>query len=192
MTIYLYYEGNDLSNLDLEKKDDLLIKYLDNNFSQKLRLKQKKIDKLLGEKIYQSIENQKKENINETKINLQLKNIRQILGVDNFDAYKKIDPTYKKIVSQIKLNVESWDGNLIFVYLPSAKHYNIFYNNKKLKYKKMIEVINDLNIKIIDIHKDVFSLEKNPLENFPANIYGHYNAIGYSKVADHIFKNIKK
>ena len=56
----------------------------------------------------------------------------------------------------------------------------------------MIEVINDLNIKIIDIHKDVFSLEKNPLENFPANIYGHYNAIGYSKVADHIFKNIKK
>ena len=67
LTIYLYYEGNDLSNLDLEKKDDLLIKYLDNNFSQQLRMKQKMIDKLLREKIYQSIENQKKKNLTKTK-----------------------------------------------------------------------------------------------------------------------------
>ena len=44
------------------------------------------------------------------------------------------------------------------------------------------------NINFIDIHKSVFSKEKLPLENFPFKKFGHYNKIGYSKIAEIINK----
>ena len=46
--LWIYYEGNDLSDLNLEKKNNILINYLkDLNFTQNLKFRQNKIDNLL-------------------------------------------------------------------------------------------------------------------------------------------------
>ena len=47
--LWIYYEGNDLANLENEKTNDILINYLkDLNFTQNLKLKQNDIDTLLS------------------------------------------------------------------------------------------------------------------------------------------------
>lgn len=195
---YLYYEGNDLSNLRKEKKNDKLVKYLEKNFSQNLRLKQKEIDKKLLQEIQKRIMDKEKKNYVEKNIskadliknNIKFKNIRNLLGIDNFDSFKPIDPFYEKILIKFKEDVKSWGGNLYFVYLPSAKHYNLFYNNRKLKYKEIISLVKKLDIPIIDMHKEIFLKTNKPMELFPGEVYGHYNEQGYSLVAEELLKKI--
>ena len=52
-------------------------------------------------------------------------------------------------------------------------------------------MINKLNINFIDIHAEVFSKYKNPLDFFPFEKYGHYNINGYFKIAEHLSNKIK-
>ena len=62
-----------------------------------------------------------------------------------------------------------------------------FINN----YPKIINMVNNLGISVIDIHDEFFIKEKNPLDFFPFSKYGHYNEKGYRKVSDLIFKKTK-
>ena len=51
--------------------------------------------------------------------------------------------------------------------------------------------MNDLDIFFIDIDKEVFKKEENPLKLFPFEQNGHYNEEGYRKVAQKIFELVK-
>ena len=53
-------------------------------------------------------------------------------------------------------------------------------------------IVNKLGIKFIDIHKEVFEKEKNPLKLFPFELRGHYNVEGYRKVSEAIYEFISK
>jgi hypothetical protein len=48
--------------------------------------------------------------------------------------------------------------------------------------------VTELKIPFIDMHKEVFKIEENPLKLFPFEMTGHYNVIGYKKVAETIYK----
>ena len=50
----------------------------------------------------------------------------------------------------------------------------------------------DLEIPFINIHKEVFEKEDNPLELFPFGMSGHYNEAGYSKISKAIYKFVNK
>ena len=77
---WFYYEGNDLDNLSNEKKDPLLIKYLnDENFSQNLILKQPISNKIVNELISKKFieKKQKKDEIKSKKIyDMKIKEIK--------------------------------------------------------------------------------------------------------------------
>ncbi len=64
------------------------------------------------------------------------------------------------------------------------------YNFKHPNYEIVKQEINKLNISIIDIHEEVFEINKDPLSLFPFGIHGHYNADGYRLVAEAIQKRI--
>ena len=49
--LWVYFERNDLDDLKKEKKNKILIKYLDNSFFQQLNKKQKQIDSLVKKTI---------------------------------------------------------------------------------------------------------------------------------------------
>ena len=48
-----------------------------------------------------------------------------------------------------------------------------------------------MDIPFIDIHKEVFEKEQNPLKFFPFELAGHYNIEGYKKIAETIYKFTK-
>jgi len=187
--LWFYYEGNDIYNLDSELKDKILEKYLnDQNFSQNLKSKQNKIDKFLKLSMEKTVEEEEPKKFI-AKNFIKLFNLR-ILLLHSRDKYYQLSPPpeFKKILNLTNDLVKQKDGELYFVYLPQFERYqsNKYVNNNKHIVKK---IVNELNIRFIDIDEEVFKKEKNPLKLFPYDgVYRHYNAEGYKKVALKIYE----
>ena len=47
-----------------------------------------------------------------------------------------------------------------------------------------------MDIKLIDIEKDLFLIENNPKKLFPFDLPGHFNNLGYKKVSEKIYEAI--
>ena len=76
--------------------------------------------------------------------------------------------------------------------MPSYGHYKVNYKvDYKINYNLIKKIVNELNIPFIDINREVFEKERNPLKLFPFEMPGHYNVEGYKKVADTIYKFTK-
>ena len=192
--LWLYYEGNDNYELTLELKNDILKKYLNNlNYSQNLREKQEYIDlkvKLsnqdIEKKIIQSknkLKTSKNKNHNNQIIKfLKLKEIRSNLKKNPLPRNQ-----LKKILYYINEFAENKNSEFYFIYLPEYSRYKSR-NYSQRNYKKIKKILNKLEIPFIDIHKEVFENENNPLKLFPFELSGHYNKEGYKKTAEYIYK----
>ena len=187
--LWIYYEGNDLKNFTNEKKNKILSSYLDNlNFSQDLKSNQKKIDQV-AYKILQRNEREYQINLEFDLIKfLKISEIRTIIfpiepiKETSIEEFKKLLKLAKNL--SIKNNSEFY-----FVYLPEYYRYKSDYDNSN--YNLVKNVVNELNIKFIDIDKEVFKKEINPLKLFPFELFGHYTKDGYKKVANAIYRLTK-
>ena len=79
-----------------------------------------------------------------------------------------------------------------FVYLPDSSRYSHAENKKNLFYKKeIIEIVNKLNIPIIDLDKELFAKQSEPLSLFPdIPPPVHYNEKGYYLVSKIVAKKL--
>ena len=119
----------------------------------------------------------------------QIKNFIKLVSIRNLIEPKiqekpnDID-LFKKILIRANFEINKWGGNMYFVYLPN---YLNFSQDKKHKYKdEIIKTVEDLNITLIDLHKEAFNLHNDPLSLFPFRKNGHYNKYGYKLVAETI------
>jgi len=202
--IMIYYEGNDLKNLQTELKDEFLNQYLLNsNYSQQLKFQQKLIDSLAHEMI--DVEMKRIIEISQThKIYFLLEKMLKFIKLSNIRFLIKekyfYDPNndknflnkdFEMVMKEIKRTVLENKSKLYFVYLPewSRFKYPISYSNEN--YNKIREIIKNLDIKFIDIKK-VFLEDEDPLSLFPFRMHGHYNIEGYLKVSKTIYDEILK
>ena len=72
-----------------------------------------------------------------------------------------------KILKMSNQLARNKNAKLYFVYLPEYFRYKLDYNYKNKDYNKIKEIVNKLDISFIDIHKEVFDKENNPLDLFP-------------------------
>ena len=207
IVLWLYYT-NDIGELDSESTSSFLRRYLEeNDFSQNLISRQDEIDDVLKnyfQKLLarERITNQdskllnpeKVEKTNKEKIVINRTIIKKILKLTNFRSKLNLQPQpgirgdFIEILAKSQKTVSSWGGKLYFVYLPD---YFTYSNNKKHLYRKTIlQVANELNIPIIDIHKQVFALHPDPLSLF-SHFDWHYNAEGYRLIAEAIGKRLE-
>ena len=96
---------------------------------------------------------------------------------------------FKKILEQSKNIVSGWDGRFYFIYLSSFARY--LTDNEHPFRQDIFNIANDLEISIIDIHKEVFAHHPDPLSLFPFRKNNHYNADGYRLIAKAISKRLK-
>ena len=188
----MIYYTNDPRNLQNEEKKDILINYLnDLTFSQNLKSKQKEINNLALKKI----EIEKNEFIT---INyyihkflkfIKLNNIRNKFLLREIPPVPKPSLNFKKILSLAKELAYQNNAKLYFIYLPDKPEFKIKNNDN---YNFVKNLVKELQIPFIDIQKEVFEKELNPLELY-ANKLGssHYNIKGYKKVAESIYKFTK-
>ncbi len=82
--------------------------------------------------------------------------------------------------------VTEWGGVLYFVYLPTGQRYQDsearLLRDPKSR-AEVLRIVSELNIPLIDIHKELFLIQPNPKAFFSRNLL-HYNAAGYRKVAE--------
>ena len=128
----------------------------------------------------------------------KLANIRTKISLILKPKPKEVFKNMKNILEKSKQMVTGWGGEIYFVYLPSYYYYetlhtdisNIFVNEEKNR-EIVIRTAIELDIPIIDIHKEVFEHHQDPLSLFPFRIFGHYNTEGYRLVAKAIGKRLK-
>jgi hypothetical protein len=192
---WLYFERNDLvGDLNRERLTPLLMKYMQDNFSQNLSLKQSYIDAKLAEYISKKEKEYVKEKELESTVFgrirwLRLQSLRRLIELDYQSNDVNIDPMFSTILIKAKNTIQKWNGQLYFVYLPEFSRYDngfLTNHNSYRKREKVINVVNSLDIPVIDIHQKVFSGHSDWLSMFPLRGSGHYNSLGYSKVAESI------
>jgi len=183
--IWLYYP-NDIFNFIFELKNPILKLYLnDVNFNQNLINKQKIIDKLVQEQIDQEYKKtiNTVELINFFKLYQTRAKFQPISASYDFEYYL---PIFKRLMSEVKKYVKKHNADLYFIYLPEFAEINSS-SKGYLNRKKILNIINDLNIKSLDITSSINQLE-DPLTIFPFKSPNHYNGLGYKIVANEIAK----
>ena len=192
IVLWLYYI-NDLSGLKNEMKSSILNKYLDeDNYSQNLISKQKEIDSVLKNYIrVEWIKKNKKENLANNPVVkiVKLYNLRMRINVKpTSEPIVLPTPVFKDVLLKAMKTVSSWNGQMYFVYLPDWNRYSSGIKHPNRDF--VIQTVKELNIPIIDIHREVFEPHQDPLSLFPFREYNHYNADGYKLVSEAIGKRL--
>lgn len=186
--LWLYYEGNDLkSDFYRDNQNYLLMHYLEDDFSQNLIKRQEEIDKRLEIFVEKAIEREKNLNLLNKTSWIRLVKIRTLFRNFSVQQYE-INPKnqlFIEILSKAKNTVEEWGGEIYFVYLPMHQRYKekSISHNDYMKKDEVINLVQSLGIKLIDIHKEVFANDKDPFDLFSLRIARHYNSRGYARVA---------
>lgn len=184
--LWFFCGANDLMDLKIELSQKILRKYLENEeFSQNLKRERKSIDnelRIFHDKFFNRY---KKENL---VINfLKLQRLRWYILYylpKNYDYDE-----FEEIMKQVKHFTEINNSKLHFVFIPSDTiiHTKTMFKKER---NKVIKIINDLNIPIIDIYDIVFKNLDDPLPFLPPNKKGHFNPRGNLEVAKAIFENL--
>jgi len=197
IVLWLYF-GNDLGDLSEEMKSSILNKYLnEDDYSQNLISRQEEIDGLL--KNYIKYE-WKKENERRRMEYERYSGIPAIRIIKLYNLRIKINLTptptlylptliFRDILQKSKQMVSDWDGKMYLVYLPYFERYST--GNEDSNRNFVMQTATELDIPIIDIHKEVFDPHPDPLSLFPFRLHSHYNAEGYKLVAEAIEKRLQ-
>ena len=199
--IWMYYEGNDLQDLNEELKIEFLKEYIVNeNYLQNLKQKQDYIDAQSRRILIKSInawDNAREQAIKNSKVKYKIlkfirldkskKFLKSIVKSKNNQVPMR---EFKMILKYTKEIAENKNAQLYFVYLPQFERYKS--TIRKNNHSQVKEIVNSLNINFIDVDKEVFQKEKEPLKLFPFEDWGHYNVEGYRKIGELLFREIEK
>ena len=193
--LWNFFEGNDLQELNIESRDNILKNYLKQGFGQNLIQKQLYIDNSF----------KVKENLNKSEIKTKEKqiNFKKFIFLDalrgTLGLYKEnyIPQNFKldlleSILIMAKDVAEDWDGKLIFVYIPSIERFMGFKTRYQVNQSrdKILEIVKKLNIPTIDIFKSISS-HRDPLSFYNSRIGYHFNKKGYELLSQTILDSLK-
>jgi hypothetical protein len=201
--IWFFYEGNDMNNIISEQKVPFLKRYLNSNTFNNLKGRQPILDEMNKQFILEQYEAKKKKSLivalkkSELEKFVTLYNFRSLvkrvfLGKKNkvLENYNKEIHTLISILQKVKQKVEKSGGNFYFVYLPSYSRIfdlgNVFPQKDKL-----IMMVQDKDIEVIDVYNDVFKDYNNPKKLFPFGLNGHYTPLGYKLLSQELLDVIK-
>ena len=197
--IWIYFEGYDLADLINEKKNFILMNYIkDENFSQNLRnrndIKDQIVEKITKKEYNRIVEKYNDDNKLKYKILkfIRLDKTKKVIFVNQIvseEINEKVFKDFKDIMALTKIEADKMKSKLYFVYLPEFLRLSENYSNKN--YYKVLKIVNDLDIPIIDLKKSLLDKEKNPFDLYPFGMNAHFNVKGYRKSSQIILKNIK-
>ena len=104
---------------------------------------------------------------------------------------RNIKPNNLKNVLELVANLSKENNSkLYFIYLPSYIRYIIEEDQNAYYYKDVVQIVNEMNISLIDLKKDMFDKSEDPLSFFPKIKPWHYNVKGYRVASKIIMEKI--
>ena len=213
VVLWFYYEGNDLLDLQKERQNKLLMRYINNNFTQNLVALQKEIDQVILDDIPR--QRARDASVRATRLTRQtnrtsrldefwqffkLGNLRTRLSILNSATITEVKnqedlegpnlDIFRDILAEVKNSLGTWGGKMYFVYLPDWPRYSGNDGGPVAKQRdSVLGIVKSLGIPVIDIHP-VFQAQSDPLAMFPFREPGHYTEKGHSLVAEEVLRTI--
>jgi hypothetical protein len=194
--VWIYYEGNDAAGLEEEFENQILTEYLKPIFSQNLHVRVEESSDRLRYFLFSELdvhrkmlaraqEPKRKEWVDRkqdwAKL-LRLWHVRKIIS-DQFQFQKPIGPAFKEVLLLAKSEVESWGGELLFIYLPIMKAVDSKLVTSRTD--EILEIVEDLGIEHLDFETALYGHD-DPLSLFPLRTPGHFSESGYKFLAKQI------
>jgi len=211
IVLWFYYEGNDLTDLQIERKSVLLENYLKHGFTQSELGRQSDIDRAMMDEITRLTASEqdnrtrrpaKNRNVIDQLVDFaRLSVLRQKLqligGMDAGAREMAADlqgpnmDAFGEILSQAKKRVAGWGGQLYFVYLPEWARYTAYSSWGKTKRNDVLALVRKQGIPVVDIDL-AFQAYGDPLSLFPFRAVGHYTETGHRLVAEEVLKVVSR
>lgn len=207
IVLWFYFEGNDLEDLQTERRSGLLRQYLTEGFEQHDLARQESVDAAISGELPQLAETERR----------RFDNRRRNAGRGQLVAFAKLsslrerlsslaatDPSFvaletnvetdmkafQNILSLAKTRVSRWNGRLYFVYLPDWPR---FANSRSVGVEKrdeVLRVVRELGLDLIDIVPP-FAASTDPMSLFPFRGPGHYTERGHRLVAQEVLRGLE-
>jgi hypothetical protein len=192
VVLWMYFEGNDLVDLQRELTDGLLTKYLAAGFDQSLRRRREEVAVALTDFVNKQWQAEARRTKRATPLKnlLKLKRIRTLLGQRSAKQVEVV-PEFAEILSMAKERIERVGGTMYFVYLPAWARYALRKESDYLARNVVLQTVRELGIPIIDFAETVTARD-DPLALFPLRVQGHYTAEGYTLLAGQIAQHLRK
>jgi hypothetical protein len=198
VVVWLFYEGNDLTDLERERAHPLLTKYLDPSFTQGLRASADEVDQALRgwisalrdaaeerERLRSGADRHRSHLIVRWgKLQELRSRVRRALEPQQPPEYPFDESFFRLVSSRFSDDVASWGGRLLFVYLPAYERFAQppLANPHR---ERILETMESLGIPSLDL-TPAFERD-DPLGFFHFRVKSHYTEAGYRLVADEIF-----
>jgi hypothetical protein len=207
LVLWCYFEGNDLTDLQIERRSAVLTQYLAGQFVQRDLQSQPDVDAALMQEV--SRLNQLEYTRRQARMRgspfgrlveiAKLSAVRTRLGLieSEQDEAAAADlrganlAAFGQVLTEAKRETESWHGRLVFVYLPDWPRFTGSTSPAAEQRDRVLTVVGNLGIPIIDAAS---ALERSgdPLAFFPFRRPGHYNAAGHQAVSRAILAGLSQ
>jgi hypothetical protein len=205
IVLWFYFEGS-LGELEYERKHPVLMRYLEEGFTQNLRDRKGEVEEVLNQYVDIQLavdrENRARREAYETSSApvlkaLKLTSLREALGLvygadgqePASDLESSLIELLRRIITDVDNRVSSWGGTLVFVYLPARERFDggdLGMGGRQRSH--VLEMVRDKNIPLIDL-LPAFAMHDDPLSLFPFRLHYHYNAAGHRLVADQVLRS---
>jgi hypothetical protein len=207
--LWFYFEGNDLTDLQEERKSTLLNRYLTGPFTQPDLTRRADIDRALRDELPRLEAAEREAAANRTRNTVRglvtsvakLSSIRQRLGIIGETDVNQIAigedlrttnmDVFRASLIQAKARTAGWGGRLYFVYLPEWARYTSYESWGKGRRDEVLQLVRDLGIPIIDLDPPIRATG-DPLSLFPFRAQSHYSEAGHRMVADEVLRALQK
>ena len=196
VVFWLYYAGNDMDNLCRELQIEVLQKYLNPNYRQKLIDREAEIDAFLRRTVERAkagprlrtglLTARKGRNYSDRSFILDVLSLRitretvdkSVRGILNIYPWGE----FERILATADQRVAGWGGQMFFVYLPSYAEMMSPARKWRIK-EEVIAAATRVGLPVVDVSTE-FAAHPDPLSLFPFHLPGHYTAEGYGLVAE--------
>lgn len=211
--LWLYYEGNDLADLQREQSDESFMQYLQPGYTQNLLARQAEIQPLLAAYAEAGIERMKAaEAARQAEANpatvsdflwylrkhplFKFLTLNQLLGrlglfpMPTSDLEQNAPAAnlelFRQILQTAHREVNSWGGKFYFVYLCQKTRFARFGQPNPYR-SQVLDIVRDEGLPVLDTY-ELFRRQQNPLALFQ----GHYTEQGYALLAEAILDMIQE
>ncbi|MBF0267914.1 MAG: hypothetical protein HQL44_04935 [Alphaproteobacteria bacterium] len=197
LTLWFYYDGNDLVNLADERNREILMRYLRQDFSQGLINQQDAIDTALKQLVNQAASGDFRKSARAAIVDfILLRPLRATLGLNatgtvevltTVEDYLSLIPLFKETMTKAVKLAQSWNGKIVFVYLPSLE---MLVDPKHIDTRQaVLNAARDSGLEILDLTA-AFKAEDAAATRFWYGPGTHYSAEGYRFVAESVSRSI--
>ena len=192
--LWLYYNGNNLLDLVIERDNPVLLGYLQGR-TQNLAARTAELDALLTSFMdAKHVERQQRLEeavpiTDRIRAFLTAYKLRRLLRLDrdSWNPDKRPEAQlalFEQVLRQARSVASGWSGRIVFVYLPEWEHYAKTPSSTR---QPVLDMARRLGFPIVDFAR-VLDESDDPLSYFPFRIQNHYTAEGYRHLAAELAK----